>query len=171
MLSLSHLLGNSKDFEYLVLAAIAFVALGHRSRHRRQWPGEQKATKRPWVTGGTSAGENALAAFVQSQGVRVVRGDRRVIAPREIDILIPSKSIGIEFNGNFWHSDEMIARNHGQSARAYHAGKVSSAQKRGVNLYFVWESDWNSNRGEVCRAIKQLLTSGSVDPIITKLTC
>jgi hypothetical protein len=48
---------------------------------------------------------------------------------KEIDILIPTHKIGIEVNGNYWHS-ELVSK----SDKFYHLNKTEHAQERGIQL-------------------------------------
>ena len=87
----------------------------------------------------TSAAEGELYEYIQSllpSEDAVLAGDRKVIAPHELDIYIPTRNIAIEFNGLYWHSE---AR--GKDKR-YHYNKWRACKDRGVQLITVWEDDW-----------------------------
>ncbi len=51
-----------------------------------------------------SSGHNTLCLWLDSAGVEYVVNDRQILAPYELDIYIPSKKIGIEYHGLYWHS-------------------------------------------------------------------
>ena len=59
-----------------------------------------------------------------------VKRDRTAIAPYEIDIYIPSKKIGIEFNGTYWHSSIYKEKD-------YHFKKSRFAEKAGIRLIHI----------------------------------
>jgi len=61
---------------------------------------------------------------------------RTVLSGKEIDIYIPSKKIGIEFNGTYWHSTEV------QPDKNYHFNKSKSAEAAGIRLIHIWEYEW-----------------------------
>lgn len=93
----------------------------------------------------------------------------------EIDIYIPSLNLGIEFNGEYWHSDTVVRANSGISASSKHYLKRKAATEAGIELVFVWENDWKNHRQTVETALMELmdaLSSGnsySLDPVLTKL--
>lgn len=54
----------------------------------------------------------------------------------EIDIYLPDYKIGIEFNGNFWHSSTVRAHD-------YHIRKSKMAKAAGIRLIHIFEWEWN----------------------------
>lgn len=79
--------------------------------------------------------EKELLEFIESLGVKTIHGDRQQIAPYELDIYIPEKKIAIEFNGNYWHSDEKINKN-------YHQNKSLKCIANGIRLIHIFEYEW-----------------------------
>ena len=63
--------------------------------------------------------------------------DRTAISPYEIDIYVPSKKIGIEFNGSYWHSSIYKDKN-------YHFNKSKIAEKNGIRLIHIYEYEWTN---------------------------
>lgn len=53
----------------------------------------------------------------------------------EIDMYIPEKRLGIEFNGIYWHSDLQKDKN-------YHFNKSKLAELRGIRLINIYEDEW-----------------------------
>jgi len=53
----------------------------------------------------------------------------------EIDIYIPNRNIGFEFNGIYWHSDRYKDIN-------YHQVKTNYFKDRGIRIVHIWEDDW-----------------------------
>lgn len=64
-----------------------------------------------------------------------LRKDRTVLDGKEIDLYAPEFKIGIEFNGNYWHSDA-------QKAPSYHQAKSKAAAAKGVFLFHIFEYEW-----------------------------
>ena len=93
----------------------------------------------------------------------MVRGDRRLIAPREVDVHLPELKLAMEFNGSYWHSDAQLLKSKGVSALEYHGDKVERCKERGVRLLFIWESEWMSRRDEVEAALKTVVSGGEVN--------
>ena len=85
----------------------------------------------------------------------VTDSDGNMIGSRlkEIDILIPSLHVGIEFNGKYWHDDEHIMERVGLSSGEYDKRKMIAADKLGLNLLFVNENDWMNNRKNVLSSL------------------
>ena len=72
---------------------------------------------------------------------------------KQVDVYIPDLNVGFEFNGEYWHSNEVLQFNYGKSAKEFHTQRKESVLKKGVKLMFVWENDWNTNYEEVEKAI------------------
>ena len=84
-------------------------------------------------TSNTSHYEDELIKFIGED--LCIKNDKQVLSPYEIDIYIPSKNIGIEFNGDFWHSSICKEKN-------YHFNKSKLAEKRGIRLIHIYEYEW-----------------------------
>lgn len=65
--------------------------------------------------------------------------NRSVLENSEIDIFLPDKNIGIEFNGDYWHSSLF-------KDKYYHYNKSIKAAKNGVHLIHIFEYEWNDKR-------------------------
>lgn len=93
-----------------------------------------------------SRAESELRAFVEGElptGTAVHGSDTSVLGGgRELDIYIPSLKLAVEFNGLYWHSDAL-------KAREYHADKTRDAALKGVRVIHVWEDDWRDRRAVV----------------------
>lgn len=107
----------------------------------------------PW---GKSKGEMEVADFIRSLGVEVEQNDRRVICPKEVDILVPSHNLAVEFNGVYWHSSRFLKP-------ANHVEKRRALEAAGYRLLVVWEDDWMKRRDVVERHIRHVLGK-SVEP-------
>lgn len=53
----------------------------------------------------TSVGEKEILEFITASKLLTESNVRSIIAPKELDIYIPSKGIAIEYNGLYWHSE------------------------------------------------------------------
>lgn len=54
----------------------------------------------------------------------------------DIDIYIPSKKIGFEFNGYYWHC---VSEHNKNITKDYHQVKTKRALEKGIKLYHIWE--------------------------------
>ena len=83
----------------------------------------------------SSQSEHELVEFIGKD--LCLTHDRTVISPYEIDIYVPSKKLGIEFNGSYWHSSIYKDKN-------YHFNKSKIAEKNGIRLIHIYEYEWNN---------------------------
>lgn len=83
---------------------------------------------------------------MNSIGISFETNNRTVCKPQEIDIVIPTLKIGIEFNGLYWHSEI-----HKDSIH-YHRKKSETAKSNGFELIHIWEDDWKY-RNDIVRSI------------------
>jgi very-short-patch-repair endonuclease len=82
-----------------------------------------------------SAAQKEIFAYLTGLGVDVKQRDRKIIGPMELDIVVRSKKIAIEFNGLYYHSDVYKKDD-------YHLNKTILAKAKGYSLIHVWEDDW-----------------------------
>ena len=90
----------------------------------------------------SSSKEKEIRELLDGWGVDYVTNDRSVLDGKEIDLYVPSKKIGIEFNGDYWHSS--LFQN-----KDYHFEKSKLAESNGVRLIHIYEYEWNSMRGKI----------------------
>ena len=83
-----------------------------------------------------SRGENFIADYLASK-VPIIRGDRQLIAPKEIDVIIPSLKVAIEYNGSYWHSSKWINKK-------AHSIKTQECLNKGYKLYHFWDYQDNN---------------------------
>lgn len=90
--------------------------------------------------------------------------NRTILAPLEIDIYIPSRKIGIEFNGDYWHCDihEKFQDHGGRST--YHQKKSLKAEEKGVFLFHIFEYEWNNSviQSNIKNRLKTLLNNNGI---------
>jgi hypothetical protein len=105
----------------------------------------------------TSAGEEQLAEFIsQFSKIEKYRDDK------EIDIYIPEKQIGFEYNGEYYHSNAYKSKN-------YHLDKTLHFNKNGISLFHIFENEWCNKRSIVESIIKSKL--GVIDNRIFAREC
>ena len=69
----------------------------------------------------------------------------------EIDIYLPELSIGIEFNGIYYHSDKFKEKN-------YHISKSNFFKNKLIHIFHIWEDDWTYHNDIVKSQILNLLS-------------
>lgn len=106
--------------------------------------------------------EDDIKEFLVSLGVKdIIKNDRSVLSGKEIDLYIPEEKLGIEFNGDYWHSD--IFKNDHNGRSTYQQEKSLAAEKKGVFIFTVFEREWNDilTRENIKDRLKSLLIKNS----------
>lgn len=101
---------------------------------------------------GSSTGERQLVDWLRSMGIVVDVRVRTLISPYELDVVIPSHNLAIEYCGLYWHSDI-----HPRINSTYHAHKVDMCTQRGYQLLTMFEDEWIDRQPIVKAKIMSLL--------------
>lgn len=97
-----------------------------------------RQTGYPDINKGVSDQESELYKWIKSLYPSAIKGYK--LEAQQIDIFIPEISVGIEYNGLYWHSTKH------RSSR-YHLDKTNKAKSHGIKLIHVWEYEWiHSNK-------------------------
>jgi len=99
----------------------------------------------------SSRGEQEVADWIAGLGVDVVRNDRCVLDGLEIDIWIPEHRLGVEFHGAYWHNDLTMPH------PRLHEVKSRRAAQCGIDLFTVWDFDWERRPAIIQRMIRHRL--------------
>lgn len=81
----------------------------------------------------TSHYEKEIADFIGSADC--ICNDRTVLDGLELDIYVPKYQLGIEINGDYWHSS--LYKDHN-----YHLNKSKLAASKGIRLIHIYEYEW-----------------------------
>lgn len=92
--------------------------------------------------------EEEIVAFLKENEVECDLNNRKLIFPYEIDIYNPEISIGIEFNGLYWHRASRLGVD-------YHQKKSLKAEQKGIFLFHIFEHEWYKKESR--EKIKNLL--------------
>lgn len=85
-----------------------------------------------------SKAEDEIAEAIKNFGnTDLIRRDRNILRPKELDIYIPSKKIAIEYDGLIWHSEKFKDK-----AFNYHLDKTEKCAEKGVRLIHIFEDEW-----------------------------
>lgn len=83
---------------------------------------------------GKSYKELDIANFIKSFYSGPVRlNDRKAIRPKEIDIFLPELSMGVEYNGSYWHCTE------NGTPKELHLKKSLLCRNKGIRLIHIYE--------------------------------
>lgn len=119
----------------------------------RNWLGIKNSDCPRCGNNGVSKKETEVASWISELGYETQKYkffDGSKTRPKEIDIYIPSKKVGIEFCGLYWHSEEM-------KGKQYHRQKMDLAKNAGIRLITIFEDEWDSSKGQVKNFIKSVL--------------
>ncbi len=102
---------------------------------------------------GSSGKEQELAEFVKSiYSGTIVQNDRKALNGKELDILLPQLGLAIEFNGLYWHSENV------HSGHKHHLlYKQQYAYKNGIRVIHIYEDEWDNKRAVVESRLRHLL--------------
>lgn len=95
--------------------------------------------------------EIEILEYIKGLGIENIKhNDRTLIAPHEVDILIPDHKIAIEFCGVYWHGDWRLPRD-------YHLIKHNKVTDAGYYLMTIFEDEWVSRKNIIKTIIKHKL--------------
>lgn len=114
-----------------------------------------------------SYGEDEIYDFIVSffGKENVIKCDKKVLDGKEIDIYIPSKKIGFEFNGIRWHSEKF------NKGKYYHLEKRNLAKERGITLIHIFEDEYLVSKKLVLDKIATILGVKNFDKKIPARKC
>lgn len=98
-----------------------------------------------------SVPEEEIACYIEQHGLTCLRNDRKTLHGKELDILIPSRKIAIEYNGNMWHGE----RN--GKTRFSHLEKTEQCEDAGVGLIQIFEDEYVENKSLVLSKLSRIL--------------
>lgn len=99
--------------------------------HNRRCPICADSTK-------VSKGEVEVLEYIKSilpNNTWIEQNDRNILGGKELDIVLPDLGIAIEYNGNYWHSDEMVGENK-------HNNKFIEVENFGYRLITITDEEW-----------------------------
>jgi hypothetical protein len=100
--------------------------------------------------GQKSAPEDAVAEFL-SNFTTVQQRNRKLIAPKELDIYLPAHDLAVEFCGMYWHSHG--DKDDERKNKRRHAEKHRLCAEQGIRLITLYETEW----AERPQAVKRML--------------
>lgn len=104
----------------------------------------------PYIPSYTSSLELEVKDWIESLNEKVINNCKTIVSGQELDIYLPEKRIGFEFNGLYWHSELY-------KESKYHQEKSSKFLEAGVKIYHIWEDDWINKKEKIkSRILSQL---------------
>jgi hypothetical protein len=103
----------------------------------------------------TSNAEDDIYAFILSLCPDAVQSYRPYYHCMELDVFVPSLSIGIEFNGLYWHSEPVLLSNNKPKNTDFLKKKEFDGQ--GVRLIQIFEDEWKDHQEIVKSRLSNIL--------------
>jgi len=104
-----------------------------------------------------SSGEEEVAQFLETF-TTVVRRDRTLVKPKELDIYVPGAQLAVEYCGEFYHSHATAADE--QANKNKHAQKYQACRDKGVHLITLYESEWKARKPVIKRLLRYAVGAG-----------
>lgn len=101
-----------------------------------------------------SSGEDAVFRLV-STFAEATQRNRTVLAPKELDIYIPSKQLAIEYCGMYWHSHKDLEDE--RKNKRNHYNKYAACKSQGIRLLTIYESEWQEHNYAIRRLIRNAI--------------
>lgn len=95
--------------------------------------------------------EREIQDFLSSNNIQY-ETNRQILEGKEIDILIPEKHIGIEFDGLKWHTEWFAKKEH-----RYHLDKTETCNHNGYGLIHIFEDEYVNNKDIVYSKLSHIL--------------
>lgn len=100
----------------------------------------------------TSKPQIEIGEFIQNVlNLPIIQNDKKSLNGVEIDIFVPSKNIGIEYNGLFYHSEKMGKH------MTYHLDKTNLCEKNNIQLIHIFEDEWLNKSHIVKNRLRHIL--------------
>lgn len=94
--------------------------------------------------------EQEVRTFIEKElGINTI-SNYKLDNRKEIDIFIPSKNIGFEYDGLYWHNDTRLDQN-------YHRDKTEYCAEQGIQLFHIFEDEWLHKQDIVKSRIRYIL--------------
>ena len=120
--------------------------------HEISWAAWQQGERCYYCSrSGTSTQEQDLIDHIKNLNIYIDTRDRSVIKPKELDIVIPSKRLAIEYCGLYWHSSLQ-----GKDDK-YHIDKLDYCNSVGLDLITIFEDEWINKKEIVLSRLRNIL--------------
>jgi hypothetical protein len=106
-----------------------------------------------------SLAEKNITNWLQSLNITEIKSLR--IGKKSLDIYLPQLNLAVEYNGLYWHAEELLAVRlferpfsslsitEKSKVRNYHLDKTLLAKENGIRLIHIWEHEWITSKDKV----------------------
>lgn len=100
---------------------------------------------------GTSKQEQDLISYIENFNIDIDIRNRSIIKPKELDMVIHSRGVAVEYCGLYWHSELMDKNN------TYHIDKLEKCNNNDYKLITIFEDEWINKKEIVLSRLKNIL--------------
>lgn len=100
--------------------------------------------------------QREISDFIESLGFEVLYNDKTTIK-KELDIVIPSHKLAIEFHGLYYHGETLSPKSKNKTL-----ARVKLCQAAGYRLVVVFESEWLEKRPQIEDYLQSILIAPSI---------
>jgi len=100
--------------------------------------------------------ELTIKNFLDEHNIEYIENDKRLLHPKEIDIVIPDHNIGIECDGIYWHGESK------GKYKKYHLEKTLSANNNNYRLIHIFENEIINNEELVKSRLSVILKLSNI---------
>ena len=83
---------------------------------------------------------------------------------------MPKFNLGIEFNGDYWHSTKVIQKKYNITSEEFHRQKFELAKNENIDLLFVWASDFYNDEDGIIELLEKAIFNKEIDEIFKKFS-
>lgn len=112
-------------------------------------------------TPNASAGQHEINAFIRSLGFTTRLNDRKICKNKyELDIFLPELNMCFEYDGLYWHSEQVRPNIKRESKQKY-----QFINALGITQYYIFEDEWKERKDLVKDKIRSVLIPYSYDEV------
>lgn len=108
--------------------------------------------------------EDEVFDFIKSvdSGIKIIRNDRSVIYPKELDLYIPEYHLGIECNPTYTHNSSLGSFDDDPKPYKYHQDKSIRCLESGNYLLHIFGYQWSNKKDIVKSKILELINKSKM---------
>lgn len=101
-----------------------------------------------------SSGEEEVARYL-SIFTPTQRRDRTILAPKELDIVLPEHQLAVEYCGMYWHSHGTVDEE--RRNKHNHYQKYNGCAAKGIRLLTIYETEWEQRKPAIKRLLRNAI--------------
>lgn len=82
--------------------------------------------------------QKEIRTFLEKNNIKYIINDRKLLKGKELDFILTDYNIAIEYDGIFWHNDQIIDKN-------YHLNKTKACKNNNIQLLHIFENEYVNN--------------------------